>query len=310
MPEHTPVLLTELIAGLNIKPNKDYIDCTLGAGGQAREVLRLNSPRGKVYGIDLDEAALTVAKKNLREFGDRLVCIHRNYRSLEEVIGELKIVSENLGGIYADLGLSSLQLASGRGFSFQGDAFLSMSFDESGPLTAEEILNNWSEEEIGRILREDGEEKFWKLIANRIVSHRRNERITRTSQLVDIILQVKPKFSRDKIHPATKTFQALRIAVNDELNGLRDFLPVAVKNLPSRARLAVISFHSLEDRLVKQFFKQESIDCLCPPQLPQCVCGHRKSLKLITTKPIGPSREEIQVNPRARSAKLRIVEKI
>jgi len=310
MSEHIPVLLAELIAGLSVEPNKDYIDCTLGAGGQAGEILRLNGPAGKVYAIDLDEKAITLAKKNLKEFADRLVCIYENYRSLEDIIISSNIATENLGGIYADLGISSMQLADDRGFSFQKDSPLQMSFDEAGVLTAEEILNNWSEEEIGRILRENGEEKFWKLIARKIVEFRGKERIMTTGQLVDIILKIKPRFSSDKIHPATKTFQALRIAVNDELDGLKDFLPAAIKVLPSRARLAVISFHSLEDRIVKHFFKRESIDCLCPPQLPQCVCGHHKVINIITTKPITPSVEEIQSNPRARSAKLRVVEKI
>ncbi|MFW0837706.1 MAG: 16S rRNA (cytosine(1402)-N(4))-methyltransferase RsmH [Candidatus Komeilibacteria bacterium] len=311
MTEHVPVLLSEVIAGLQVKPNRDYIDCTLGAGGHARAVLKLNGPQGLLYGIDADKKALSLAQHNLQEFGSRVIYIEANYRTLENIVQQYKIANLNLGGIYVDLGLSSMQLAaSDRGFSFQIDAPLDMSFGKTTNLTAAEIINYWSEEEIANILHNYGEEKAGRSIAKAIVKARGNELIQTTGQLVAIVSQVKGARRRHKIHPATKTFQALRIAVNDELNGLRDFLPQAINLLPSRARLAVIAYHSLEDRIVKNWFRQETRDCICPPSLPQCICGHQRSVKLITKKPIMPSAEEIGLNPRSRSAKLRIVEKI
>jgi len=311
MEEHTPVLLSELIAGLSIEPGKDYIDCTLGAGGHAKRVLDLNSPDGKVYGLDLDKRAIAIAKKNLNEYLDRIEYINENYSSLEEIIEEYKIDKKNIAGIYVDLGTSSMQLAdTNKGFSFQIDAPLNMQFGDTDGVTAADVLNTWSEAEIGKILKEYGEEKFWKLIASKIVKRRKTHQFETTKELVDLIQEIKPRHALDKIHPATKTFQALRIAVNDELNNLKDFLKVAVKVLPSRGKLAVISFHSLEDRIVKKMFKEMSIDCICPPELPQCVCNHKASVKKITKKPIMPSEGEISANPRARSAKLRIVEKL
>ncbi len=311
MEEHTSVLLSELIAGLNIEPDKDYIDCTLGAGGHAMRVLELSSPSGKVYGLDLDKKAINIAKKNLAEYADRVVYINEDYSSIEDIVKEYNIDKKKLGGIYVDLGISSMQLKDkDKGFSFQIDAPLNMQFGDTTGVTAADILNNWSEGEIGKILKEYGEEKFWKLIANKIVLRRKTKEFVITKDLVDLILEIKPRHALDKIHPATKTFQALRIAVNDELNNLKEYLPLAVKVLPSRAKLAVITFHSLEDRIVKQAFKEMSIDCICPPEFPQCVCDHKASIKKITKKPIKPSDDEIKVNPRSRSAKLRIIEKI
>ncbi|MBL7021751.1 16S rRNA (cytosine(1402)-N(4))-methyltransferase RsmH [Patescibacteria group bacterium] len=311
MEEHIPVLLSELIAGLSIEPDKDYIDCTLGAGGHAMRVLELSSPGGKVYGLDLDKKAINIAKKNLVEYADRVVYINEDYSSIEDIVKEYSIDKKKLGGIYVDLGISSMQLKDkDKGFSFQIDAPLNMQFGDTAGVTAADILNNWSEGEIGKILKEYGEEKFWKLIANKIVLRRKTKEFVITKDLVDLILEIKPRHALDKIHPATKTFQALRIAVNDELNNLKEYLPLAVKVLPARAKLAVITFHSLEDRIVKQVFKEMSIDCICPPEFPQCVCDHKASIKKITKKPIKPSADEIKVNPRSRSAKLRIIEKI
>ena len=311
MTEHTPVLLSELIAGLAVEPNHNYIDCTLGAGGHAKRVLELSSPDGILYGIDLDKNAISIAKKNLQEYNDRIVFVNSNYGSLEDIIKEYGIDKTKLGGIYVDLGLSSMQLVdTTKGFSFKVDSPLNMNFGEATGATAADILNNWSEEEIGKILRDYGEEKYWRMIAKRIVGRRRLKQFKTTSELVDLIMSVKPRHALDKIHPATKTFQALRITVNDELNNLKEFIPIAVKALPSRARLAIISFHSLEDRIVKHMFRDMMKDCICPPELPQCVCSHRATVKKITRKPIKPSEGEIIANPRARSAKLRIVEKI
>ncbi|MFH1668135.1 MAG: 16S rRNA (cytosine(1402)-N(4))-methyltransferase RsmH [Candidatus Komeilibacteria bacterium] len=310
MRDHIPVLLSELIAGLNVQPDKDYIDCTLGAGGHAIEVLRLNGPLGKVYGIDADKKAIALAAQYLHEFTERVIYINENFRSLEKIKNTNKIETKKLGGIYIDLGLSSMQLAGIDGFSFQGDHELNMSFGATSNITAAEIINNWSEEEIGKIIRDFGEEKSWSTIAQAIVERRKENPITRTSQLVEIIAGAKKKNIRSKIHPATQTWQAFRIAVNDELNNIQECLPQAIKALPSRGRLIVISYHSLEDRIVKNFFKQEAKECICPPEFPECICRHQKTVKIITKKPIVPSTGELKTNPRSRSAKMRIVEKI
>lgn len=311
MSEHIPVLLSELIAGLNIGPGNNYIDCTLGAGGHAKRVLELSSPDGKLYGCDLDKNAIAIAKKHLAEYSDRIEYINENYGSLENIIEDYKIDKTRLNGIYVDLGLSSMQLVDReKGFSFQSNSPLNMHFGESTGATAADILNQWSEAEIAKILKEYGEEKYWKLLASKIVKRRKIKQFETTKDLVDLIAEIKPRHSLDKIHPATKTFQALRITVNDELNNLKEFIPVAIKALPSRGRLAIISFHSLEDRIVKNIFKEMGIDCICPPEFPQCICNHKAIVKKVTSKPIMPSEEEINVNPRSRSAKLRIVEKI
>jgi 16S rRNA (cytosine1402-N4)-methyltransferase len=310
MRDHIPVLLSELIAGLNVQPDKDYIDCTLGAGGHAIEVLRLNGPLGKLYGIDADKQAIAIAEQYLKEFAERVVYINENFRSLEKIKNTNKIETKKLGGIYIDLGLSSMQLAGIDGFSFQGDHELNMSFGATSNITAAEIINNWSEEEIGKIIRDFGEEKSWSTIARAIVEKRKENPITRTSQLVEIIAGAKHKNFRSKIHPATQTWQAFRIAVNDELNNIQEFLPQAIKALPSRGRLVVISYHSLEDRIVKNLFKQEARDCVCPSEFPECICRHKQSVKIITKKPLVPSSDEIKTNPRSRSGKMRIIEKI
>ncbi|MCR4280090.1 MAG: 16S rRNA (cytosine(1402)-N(4))-methyltransferase RsmH [Candidatus Komeilibacteria bacterium] len=307
MADHVPVLLTETIAALRVTPNMNYIDCTVGAGGHAEAILKLNGPEGKVYGIDADDTALTLAKKNLKKYGHRLVLVQGNYRSLETIAREEKIESRYLGGIYADLGLSTMQLESQRGFSFQTDTPLEMSFSNHGSITAAEIINHWSEEEIGKILRDFGEEERWRSIAATIVRQRSIDPITTTGQLSDLVKRVK---SSRHHNPATKTFQALRIAVNDELEGLRELLPAALNILPSGGRLTIISYHSLEDRIVKNFFREEAKDCVCPPNFPHCICDHRSRVKLITKKPITPMPEEIKINPRSRSAKLRVAARV
>ena len=309
--EHIPVLLSELIAGLAIKPNANYIDCTLGAGGHAKGVLELSSPEGKLYAFDLDSQAIDIAKKNLNDYSERVVYINSNYSSLEEAIKEYHIDMSKIKGVYIDLGLSSMQLNNKeKGFSFKFEAPLDMNFGEGSVLSAAEILNIWSEEEIGKIIRDYGEEKYWRLIASKIVKRRKTKPFVTTTELVDLIMSIKPRNALDRIHPATKTFQALRIAVNDELNNLKELLPRCIDLLPSRARLVIISFHSLEDRIVKNIFREMSTDCICPPNFPQCVCKHKASVKKVTSKPIIPTIDEINNNPRARSAKLKIVEKI
>jgi len=316
---HLPVLLNEVLKFLNPKPNENFIDCTLGGGGHAVEILKRTSPTGKLLGIDLDRHALEIAKlkiENEKLDTNRLITVCGNFKDLKKIALENNFL--NVSGILFDLGLSSLEIADPRkGFSFQIDAPLDMRYGEEG-ITAAHIVNEWPEERLIKILRDYGEEKFARQIAKKICQTRKTKSIKTTFDLVDVVRKAVPPKARSKrIHFATKTFQALRIAVNDELNNLKIALPQAVELLrsPVKAgeqggRLAVISFHSLEDRIVKQFFKRESTDCLCPKEFLTCQCGHKASLKIITRKPIIPTEEEIKINPRSRSAKLRVAEKL
>lgn len=286
---HLPVLLRDTINLLVLKPGSRIIDCTFGDGGHSRAILQ-SAPDVRLLGIDTDAENIFRAKKQ-KEF-EKIILVNDNFRNLKKIV--LKNNFTEVDAVVMDLGWSSTQFEShGRGFSFLRDEPLDMRLGASD-LTAEEILNKWTEDELGKILREYGEERAWKKIAKAIVDYRRKKPIITTGQLVEIILAIRPRLSRGaKIHSATKTFQALRIAVNDELNALKKALPQAVEILKSRGRLAVISFHSLEDRTVKHFFHSQI-----------------KSLSIITKKPIVPSREEILANPRCRSAKLRAAEKI
>lgn len=309
---HIPVLLEEVIKNLNPKPNENFVDCTLGGGGHAVAILERTSPNGKLLGIDLDERAIEVAKSKIKSHKlkiDRLIAVCGNFKNLKKIVLQNKF--SNISGILLDLGFSSLEIADPKkGFSFQIDAPLDMRYGKEGK-TAAEIVNNWPENDLIKILKEYGEERFAERIAKKICEVRRKRTIQRTLELVEIIAQVVPeKYKHQKIHFATRTFQALRIAVNDELNNLKAVLPQAVELLLPGGRLAVISFHSLEDRIVKQFFKQESTNCLCPKEFPVCKCGHKASLKVITPKPIIPTKEEVKTNPRCRSARLRVAEKL
>lgn len=309
---HVPVLLKEVIENLNPKPNQNFIDCTLGGGGHALAILKLNSPRGKMLGIDLDKSAIEIVKlkmKNEKLKVNRLIAVNANFKDLKKIV--LQNNFKNISGILIDLGFSSMQIADPeKGFSFLLDAPLDMRYGEEGE-TASEIINNRPRSELERILKEYGEERFAKQIAKEICEARKRKPIRTTFELVGIISKAVPKrFQHGRIHFATKTFQALRIAVNDELNNLKSVLPQAVEILAPGGRLAVISFHSLEDRIVKYFFKRESTDCLCPKEIPFCQCKHKASLKIITKKPIIPTEEEVEINPRSRSAKLRVAEKI
>ncbi|MBU0731313.1 16S rRNA (cytosine(1402)-N(4))-methyltransferase RsmH [Patescibacteria group bacterium] len=310
--EHIPVLLEEVILGLNPKPNENFIDCTVGLGGHSGEVLRRISPQGKLLGFDRDPVALKRAEQNLREYQGRFDLINDNYKNINKY-GQYTAVLEN-NGILCDLGISSLQISGSdqRGFSFkEPEGLLDMRMDPRAELTAADVLNTYREEELTRILKEYGEERHSKLIACRVADIRKKQKFEKISDLLNVINEVyKGKPKPKKIHLATRTFQALRIEVNGELDNLKEFLPIGVSLMQSGARMAIISFHSLEDRIVKNFFRQESKDCICPPEVPMCRCGHKKSLKRITKKPIVPSEEEIALNPRARSAKLRIAEKI
>ncbi len=310
--KHIPVLLNEVIKYLDPKPNQNFVDCTLGAGGHTIEILKLTGPRGKVLGIDLDARAIEVAKQKVPSSKfqvPRLIAVQGNYKDLKNIV--LQNNFKNISGIIVDLGFSSMEIADPKkGFSFQIDAPLDMRYGEEGE-TAAEIVNHAREKELEEIFWEYGEEKFAGRIAKKICEIRKDNPIDTTFKLVDAIAEVVPKkFQFGRVHFATKVFQALRIATNNELENLKEVLPEAVETLSPGGRLAVISFHSLEDRIVKQYFKKESSGCLCPKDFPVCQCGHKAILKILNKKPIVPSEEEATQNPRSRSAKLRVAEKL
>ena len=303
MTSHIPVLVQEAVELLHVQPGGHYIDCTVGAGGHAAAILERISPEGQLLGIDADPEAIEVAKIRLQSYGDAVLLANDNFENLEAIC-----VGHNFSpvqGILFDLGMSSLQLGDmNRGFSFKRDAPLDMRFGPQQKLTAADIVNTFSEPELTSLLKSYGEERRSRRIARQIVASRP---ISTTSQLVRIVEQATGR-SRGRIHPATRTFQALRIAVNQELEHLELALKQAVKLLGSQGRLVVISYHSLEDRIVKRFLQQESRGCLCPPDTPVCVCGHVPILKLVTKRVVTPSASEIEANPRSRSAKLRAAE--
>jgi len=310
MPEldslHTPVLLADVIAGLAPHPGDLFIDGTLGLGGHAEALLEASAPDGRLLGFDRDGDALARAQSRLARFGDRLVTAHASYAEMGRVAPSLGFAA--VDGVLLDLGLSSLQLDDpARGFAFRFDAPLDMRFDpRSGP-TAADLVNGLPEDELADLIFQHGEERHSRRVARAIVSARP---VTNTTRLAGIVASAIPGGRREKIHPATRTFQALRIAVNDELGALERALPQALDLLKPGGRLAVISFHSLEDRIVKQWMKREATDCLCPPEQLVCVCGHVAALWLVTRKPIEAAPDESEQNPRARSAKLRIAEKV
>jgi len=290
---HIPVLLNEVIKLLDPKENENYIDATLGEGGHTLALLQKTSPAGKVLGIDLDPETLEIAHRKLQAFGDRLVLVNDNFKNLEEVIENQKF--KEISGIVFDFGMSSRDIdESGRGFSFLKDEPLLMNFGSDAMLTAENIVNGWPEGELEKIISLYGEEKFARQIARGIIARRLVKPIKTTFDLVEVIEKATPNFyHHGKIHPATRTFQALRIAVNDELNSIQKGLEASLKVLSSRAKIAAISFHSLEDRIVKNFFRD-----------------NKKTLKILTKKPVVPAQVEILNNSRARSAKLRVAQKI
>jgi len=301
---HLPVLYEQVLELLAPVPGGLYIDATVGSGGHAWGILEASSPDGRLLGLDADPQALAVARERLAPFGERVILVHASFDHLARVAAEHGF--QDVHGIFLDLGLSSLQLADARrGFSFQLDGPLDMRFDPRTRRTAADLVNTLSEEELADILKRYGEERFARRIAHAIVQHRP---MHTTRELAELVVATVPH--RGRIHPATRTFQALRIAVNDELGRLERALPQALELLRPGGRLAVISFHSLEDRIVKTFFRREARDCICPPDLLECVCGHKATLKLITRKPVVPSAEEIARNPRSRSAKLRVVERV
>ena len=303
--QHVPVLYQEVLEILNPVPGGFYVDGTIGAGGHSRGILERSAPDGMLIGFDRDPAALAIAASNLAEFSDRVTLIHSSY---QEMVSHLNNRNwHTVDGILIDLGLSSMQLNTPeRGFSFRYDAPLDMRFDPTQSFSASDLVNEYTREELAEIIFTYGEEKFSRRIANAIIA---NRPLATTKELAELIKGVVPH-SRSKIHPATRTFQALRIVVNNELDALEAFLPAALEVLRPGGRLAVIAFHSLEDRIVKRYFRQESRDCICPPEIPICVCENKARIKEITRRPIRPEDHEIHENPRARSAKLRAAEKI
>ena len=304
---HTSVLLEETLHFLSVLSGKTYVDATLGMGGHAQAILE--TPETKLIGIDQDEDAIRLAGKRLERFGDRVKLVKSNFSAIKEILSTLQI--EKIDGLIVDLGVSSLQLDSEeRGFSFRSDAPLDMRMDRGGGDTAADLLAELSEEDIANIIYRFGEERFSRRIARRIVERRKaGEPVTTTKQLAELVERSVKRTPKDKIHPATRTFQALRIAVNREIEILEDFINDAVDVLSPGGRLVVISFHSLEDRIVKQTFQKLAGKCLCPPRIPQCVCGAAKKIEILTRKPVIAGDSEIDENPRARSAKLRAAQR-
>jgi 16S rRNA (cytosine1402-N4)-methyltransferase len=290
-----------------MQPHREglYIDGTLGAGGHAWGILQESNPDGLLLGLDVDPQALELAQAKLAEFGDRAILVHASYCTLLEQVS--KLGWRRVDGILLDLGLSSMQLdTQARGFSFQTEAPLDMRFNPLGEVCAADLVNNLDEQELADLLFRYGEEQRSRQVARAIV---RARPIQTTTQLAKVVAGA-TSGGKSGIHPATRTFQALRIAVNGELEALEAVLPQSLEALTPGGRLAVISFHSLEDRMVKQFMRKESKDCLCPPQQPVCTCGHKATLRELSHKPVRPQEDEIRDNPRSRSARLRIAERI
>ena len=307
---HYSVLLNETVDSLNINPDGIYVDCTLGGAGHSNLIASRLSEKGKLIGIDRDEFALGKAKERLSKYGDRIILLHANF-----VDGADRIKQEGfdrIDGVVADLGVSSFQLDDAtRGFSYMHDAPLDMRMDRSDDVTAYDIVNSYSERELCRIIDMYGEERYASSIARKIVKYREGKPIETTTELSDIIKSGIPaKNKADGPHPAKRTFQAIRIEVNGELNIIADTINNFFPMLNEGGRMAIITFHSLEDRIVKHTFLEKTVGCTCPADFPVCVCGKKAEGRVITKKPILPSNEELEENPRSRSAKLRVLEKI
>ncbi len=301
---HTPVLLSETLRALSVQPGGRYIDCTLGSGGHAASILDHSSPGGQLLGIDADPNAIEVAQERLQHYKDSILLVNDNFVNLQSICHKYDF--SPVHGILLDLGISSLQLnGNGRGFSFQFDAPLDMRFNPNQKVTAADIINTTSEARLAHLIKTYGEESHSHQIARSIVKERPIETTRQLARLIERVVS-----RRGKLHPATKTFQALRIAVNHELEYLETALRQAIDLLGFEGRLVVISYHSLEDRIVKQFMQREARNCICPPDIPTCVCHHTSRLRLINKKVITPSSMETGLNPRSRSAKLRAAERI
>lgn len=306
---HVSVLLNECLEGLNIKENGIYVDGTLGGAGHSSEILKRLSKEGRLIGIDQDTDALKAAKERLKDYSN-VTFVHSNFSNIENVLNNLNI--DGVDGILMDLGVSSYQLDEGeRGFSYMKDAPLDMRMNRENDFSAYNVVNEYSEEDLYRIIRDYGEEKFAKRIASFIVENRQEKNIETTLELVEIIKNAIPaKARREGPHPAKRTFQAIRIEVNSELSILNKTIEYGVEKLNKGGRMAIITFHSLEDRIVKNKFRDLAVSCRCPKEFPVCVCGEKAKVKIISRKAIEPTKEEVEINPRSRSAKLRVIEKL
>lgn len=307
--KHISVLLNECLEGLAIKENGIYVDCTLGGAGHSSHILKKLSSKGTLIGIDQDNDALRAAKEKLKDYSN-VKFVHNNFYNIDSILTSLDI--PNVDGILMDLGVSSYQLDEGeRGFSYMKDAPLDMRMDRDRDFSAYDVVNTYSEEDLYRIIRDYGEEKFAKRIAKFIVDRRTDKPIETTLELVDIIKAAIPaKARREGPHPAKRTFQAIRIEVNGELAILNKAIEDGVKHLNKGGRMAIITFHSLEDRIVKLKYRELANPCTCPKEFPVCICGKKPLVKIISRKAIEPSKEEVEENPRSRSAKLRVIEKL
>ena len=306
---HVSVLLNECLEGLNIKENGIYVDGTLGGAGHSSEILKRLSKEGRLIGIDQDTDALKAAKERLKDYSN-VTFVHSNFSNIENVLNNLNI--DGVDGILMDLGVSSYQLDEGeRGFSYMKDAPLDMRMNRENDFSAYNVVNEYSEEDLYRIIRDYGEEKFAKRIASFIVENRQEKNIETTLELVEIIKNAIPaKARREGPHPAKRTFQAIRVEVNSELSILNKAIEDGVNKLNSGGRMAIITFHSLEDRIVKNKFRDLAVSCRCPKEFPVCICGEKAKVKVISRKAIEPSKQEVEENPRSRSAKLRVIEKL
>jgi len=307
--KHFSVMLKECMDGLNINPDGIYVDCTLGGAGHSSEILKRLSTKGRLIGIDQDLDALSAAKEKLKDYNN-VTFVHNNFYNLEEILKDLQI--DKIDGILMDLGVSSYQLDEAeRGFSYMKNAPLDMRMDRTNPFSAYNVINEYSEEELYDVIKSFGEEKFAKRIANFLVERRKKKPLETTLDLVDVITAAIPaKFRREGGHPAKRTFQAIRIEVNKELNILDKAISDAITSLKPEGRIAIITFHSLEDRIVKNKFRDLQDPCNCPKELPICVCGKTPIIKIVNKKPIEASKEELELNSRSKSAKLRVAEKI
>lgn len=306
---HVSVLLNECIDNLNIKPDGIYVDCTMGGAGHSGFIASKLGENGKLIGFDQDINAINTAKERLAKYGDKVMLVHSNFENLKEELKELGI--ERIDGVLADLGVSSHQLDEReRGFSYMNDADLDMRMDNRQQFSAYDVVNTYSEDELNRVIKDYGEENWARRIAKFIVEYRSEKDIKTTYELVDIIKRAIPQKARKGgPHPAKRTFQAIRIEVNNELGVIKTLIDDACSIMNKGGRICIITFHSLEDRIVKQEYRYLAKDCICPPEMPFCQCDKVSEVKVITRKPILPTEEEIEVNPRSRSAKLRVAEK-
>ncbi len=307
--KHTTVLLNETVDALNIKPDGIYVDGTLGGGGHTERILQ-QLTTGKLIGIDQDDMALNSTAERLSAYGDKLITVKANFQEVAHVLDTLGI--DKVDGMLMDLGVSSPQLdVAERGFSYMHDGALDMRMDQTSTFSACDVVNTYSEDSLYRIIKDYGEERWAKRIAKFIVSERQSQRIDTTFQLVEVIKKAVPKGARmDGPHPAKRTFQAIRIEVNNELGVIEKTIEDITDRLNKHGRIAIITFHSLEDRIVKHAYKKLNTACTCPPEIPICLCDAERKLKIITRKPLLPTEEEVAANPRSRSAKLRVAERV